>query len=242
MADLIPLMLLHGFPMDRRIWDGLVNGLSDVARVVTVDLRGFGEAPDTGPFTIDDLADDIHWLIERIGQPCVVGGLSMGGYVALSLVDRYPSDLRGLILFDTKATADDAAASAKRDEMIDLARTEGAVTVADQMVPRLLSPRADAAVLSAVRAMAEAVPATTITHALAAMRDRPDRSAVLSRIVVPTLAIVGADDLATPPVVVDAMRRQIPGAELVVIPDAGHLTPMEQPTAVTAAVRGFLCA
>ncbi len=240
MADLIPLVLLHGFPMDRRIWAAQVAGLGDVARVVAVDFRGSGESPDTGPYTIDALADDVHWLIERIGQPCVVGGLSMGGYVALSLAERHPSDLRGLILFDTKATADDAPGKAKRDEMIALAESGGATAVAREMVPKLLSPKASSDVTAAVRAMAKSVSTRAIQHALAAMRDRPDRTAVLPRIVVPTLAVVGADDATTPPAVVDAMRQQIAEAELVVIPDAGHLTPMEQPAAVTEAVRGFL--
>ena len=241
MPDLIPLVLLHGFPMDRRIWNGLATGLADVARMVPVDLRGFGQSPATGPFTIDDLADDVHHLIDRIGQPCVVGGLSMGGYVALSLAERYPADLRGLILFDTKATADDAAAKVKRDEMIALARTAGPAAVADQMVPKLLSPVASAATVAAVRAMAESLSAAAIEHALLAMRDRPDRSAILRRIAVPTLCVVGEHDQPTPPAVMDAMRRQVPKADpLVVIPAAGHLSPMEQAAAVAEAIRRFI--
>jgi pimeloyl-ACP methyl ester carboxylesterase len=240
MADhRIPLVLLHGFPMDGRIWDDQVNGLADVALVTPVDLFNL-RAARAGPFSIDDLADGVHRVVGDADQPCVLGGLSMGGYVALSVADRYPADVRGLVLFDTKATADDAAARRGRDAMIDLARTGGTEAVADAMLPKLLSPRAPSDVVDAMRRIMTSLRPDTIAHALAAMRDRPDRTGVLARIAVPTLAIVGADDGPTPPAVVDAMRRQIRGAELAVIPDAGHVTPIEQPTAVNDALRRFL--
>ena len=240
--DRVPLVLLHGFPMDRRLWTAVAVALADVAEVVPLDLRGFGTSADDRPFSIDALADDVHRWVD--GQPCVLGGLSMGGYVALSVADRYPADLAGLVLFDTKATADDAAARAKRDEMIAVARAGGSAAVADAMVPKLLSPAAPAAsadASAALRRMATAVPVDTLVHALLAMRDRPDRTAALARITVPTLCVVGADDAATPPAVVEDMRRRIrTAAPLAVIPSAGHVPPLENPAAVTAVVRSFL--
>jgi len=108
------------------------------------------------------------------------------------------------------------------------------------MMSKLLSPSASPDVVAAVRRMAASVPATAIVRALAAMRDRPDRTSVLARIAVPAVAVVGGDDGPTPPAVVEAMRRQIPGAELVIIPQAGHVTPMESPAAVTEVLRQFL--
>ncbi len=238
MADRVPLVLLHGFPMDRRIWTAQADALADLAEVVPLDFRGFGTSADDRPFSIDDLADDVHRWVD--GQPCVLGGLSMGGYVALSVADRYPGDLAGLVLFDTKATADDAAARAKRDEMIALAAAGGAGAITAEMEPKLLSAAASDAIRARFRRMANGVPPATLARALAAMRDRPDRTDVLGRIGVPTLCVVGADDAVTPPAVVEALRRQIPGAELAVIDGAGHVPPVENPAAVNAVLRPFL--
>lgn len=234
-----PLVLLHGFPMDGRIW----HGLGDLGAPESLpSLSDFTEHYDgqPGPFTVDDLADAVHAMVGRLGRPCVVGGLSMGGYVALSLADRYPADLAGLVLLDTKATADDAAGRANRDRMIAGVR-DGSADVASTMAPKLLSPTASGQTRDAFRRMASAVPADTLVHCLAAMRDRPDRSAVLPRITVPTLCVVGEHDQATPPAVVDDMRRQIPTARpLAVIPGAGHIPPLENPAATAAVLRAFL--
>ena len=239
MADRIPLVLLHGFPMTNVIWDKVSWGSP-------AHLRGFGPHPADGPFSIDDLADDVHQVIVELNgqQPdrrCALGGLSMGGYVALSVAERYPDDLSALVLFDTKATADDAATQARRDEMIDLAHTGGAAAIAAAMEPKLLSPSTPASVREKFRRMASGIAPQTLAWALAAMRDRPDRSAALARLAVPTLCVVGEDDAATPPAVVEDMRRQIPGADpLAVIPAAGHIPPMENPAEVFDVLRQFL--
>ena len=236
-----PLVLLHGFPMTTVIWQAMTG-----CPVVPVAFRGFGGVPADGPFTIDDLADDVHRAAGDLnaappGARCVLGGLSMGGYVALSVAERYPDDFSALVLFDTKATADDAAARAKRDEMIELADAGGAAAIAAAMGPKLLAPAAPADVRERFRSMADRIPVQPLMWALAAMRDRPDRTAALGRIAVPTLCVVGADDAATPPAVVEDMRRQIPTAgPLAVIPDAGHVPPLENPAATSAVLRAFL--
>ncbi len=238
--DRPPLVLLHGFPMDSRIWADL-GGLPVTPTLPSLYefTHSSGRTPDT-PFTIDDLADAVHGVVAWLGRPCVVGGLSMGGYVALSLADRHPADLAGLVLFDTKATADDAAARQDRDWMIDVALRFGAGPIAAQMEPRLLARLTGPAVRRRFHEMAQ-WRREMLAHALAALRDRPDRTAALARVTVPALCVVGAHDEATPPAVVEDMRRQIPTARpLVVIPDAGHIPPMENPAAVTDALRAFL--
>src|SRR4051794_16033318 len=102
-----PLVLLHGFPLDRRMWDAQTEKLSDHYRVIAPDLRGFGQSRRSDPFTIESLADDTHLFLEQLAAaPCVLAGLSMGGYVALAYAKKYAADLRGLVLVDTKAEAD----------------------------------------------------------------------------------------------------------------------------------------
>ena len=228
-----PLVLLHGFPMTGDIW-------RDVA--AATDLPGFTLGSPAAPSaTIDGMADAVHRTIQTFGRPCVVGGLSMGGYVALSIAERYPDDLAGLVLLDTKATADDAAATAKRDEMIAAAQAGGSAAIARAMRDTLLSPAASPEVRARFDRMAEGIAVQTLIAALSALRDRPGRTAVLGRIKVPTLCVVGADDAATPPAVVEDMRRQIPTARpLAVIPGAGHIPPMENPAATAAVLQSFL--
>jgi pimeloyl-ACP methyl ester carboxylesterase len=240
------VVLLHGFPLDGRMWDAQLAALGDGGgnRVVAPDLRGFGRSKSEAPFTIESLADDIHALLAAVGAlPVVLVGLSMGGYVALAYAKKYPADLRGLVLVDTKAEADTEEGKAGRQKMIDLARREGSKAVAEQMLPKMLAKDAveqRPQQAQALRAIMEACPPRTIEHALAAMRDRPDRSGELSSIKVPTLIIVGESDAITPPAVAESMAKKVPGAQLVTVRGAGHMSPMEQPEQVNRALKAFL--
>jgi pimeloyl-ACP methyl ester carboxylesterase len=240
------VVLLHGFPLDARMWDAQIAALGDGGgnRVIAPDLRGFGRSKSDTPFTIESLADDIHALLTGIGAlPVVVVGLSMGGYAALAYAKKYPADLRGLVLVDTKAEADTEEGKAGRQKMIDLARREGSKAVAEQMLPKMLAKDAveqRPQQAQALRGIMEACPPKTIEHALAAMRDRPDRSAELASIKVPTLIIVGESDAITPPPVAESMAKKIPGSQLIVIRGAGHMSPMEQPEQVNRALKAFL--
>ena len=240
-----PVVLLHGFPLDSTMWDGQTSALATSGRrLIAPDLRGFGRSRSETAFSLESLADDIHALLGAVGAlPCVLAGLSMGGYVALAYAKKYPADLRGLILADTKAEADTAEGKEGRGKMIELARREGSKAVADQMMPKMLAKDAGAQrpqTAAALRKIMEACPPKTIEHALAAMRDRPDRSGELSAIPVPTLVIVGDSDAITPPNVAESMAKKIPGAQLVTIRGAGHMSPMEQPEQVNRAIRSFL--
>lgn len=239
-----PLVLLHGFPLDARIWEAQVSRLADRCRVITPDLRGFGQSKGGGAFTMESLADDVHALLQQIGAlPCVLGGLSMGGYVALSYAKKYPTDLRGLILIDTRAEGDSPEGKQNRQKMIDLVRSSGPQAVAEQMRPKMLgetTARGNADVVRRLNEIMEACPAQTIEYALLAMRDREDHTCDLPSVPVPTLILVGASDAITPPAVSEAMDQAIPRSKLVVIPDAGHMTPMEQPEAVSRAIGEFV--
>jgi len=167
----------------------------------------------------------------------------MGGYVALAYARKYPADLLALILVDTRAEADTPEGKQGRQKMIDLARASGSSAVADQMMPKMTAPGLEQRrpeVASRLRTIMNACPPKTIEHALAAMRDRPDLTGFLPSIKVPTLVIVGESDAITPVASAEAMQKAIPNAKLTVIKEAGHMSPMEQPTQVNHAIRAFL--
>jgi 3-oxoadipate enol-lactonase len=240
----LPVVLLHAFPVDRRIWRHQLAGLSDVARVVIPDLRGFGQNKTTGAFTLVDLADDVKSLVDSLGLGKVVlCGLSMGGYVTQALAAKYPTVVRGVILADTKSEADTPDGKAARDKMIALVKEKGSKAVAEQMLPKMLAPdmiKADQPVVAEVRSMMESCPPDTIATASRAMRDRPDRTADMARLKVPALVIVGEHDATISRDVATKLAQTIQNGRLHVVPGAGHLSPIESPDDVTAAIRTFL--
>ncbi|MBV9471190.1 MAG: alpha/beta fold hydrolase, partial [Abitibacteriaceae bacterium] len=137
-----PVVLLHAFPLCRAMWQPQIDAISKEYRVLAPDLRGFGgTSAFEGTPSIEQMADDIVALLDalNIQEPVALAGLSMGGYVALALARKYPQRLRALILADTRAEPDTAEGKAKRDEMIQLAESKGALAVAEQMAPNLLT-------------------------------------------------------------------------------------------------------
>ena len=235
-----PIVLLHGFPLDARVWAEVARPLARRWRVVRPNLRGFGTFTSNEPFTIQSLAEDVLRLLEETGDlPCVMVGLSMGGYVALSFAQNWSDRLVGLALVDTRAAADDAEGRRRREAMIALLRRKGVGAIAEQMLPDMLSDatrdRDPVAAEAILRVMLDA-PAPTVEAALRAMRDRADYTGLLAEIGVPTSVIVGADDAITPVELSRAMAGAVPGAELEVIEGAGHMAPAEQPEAVYDAI------
>lgn len=240
------VVLLHAFPVDARVWRRQATALGEDFDVITPDFRGFGAnaggAP-VGPFTLADLAADVKRLVDELNVGRVVlAGLSMGGYVAAAFAAVYPKMLKGLVLVDSKTEPDSPEAKAGRAEMIALAKEKGASAVADKMIPKMFAPGASAALVAELRAMIEACPVSTITTALAAMRDRPDRTAAVAESGVPVLVVVGQHDATISPAAARAMAGKIPGAKVVEVDGAGHLSPMEEPEKVTSAIRKFASA
>jgi 3-oxoadipate enol-lactonase len=174
----------------------------------------------------------------------VLGGLSMGGYIAFEFLRQWRSRVRGLVLMDTRATPDDAEARRARDAAAALARDSGAEAIAEAMLPKLLAPstlaeRSD--VVQRVRAMITKTPVAGIVGALAAMRDRPGSEPLLPALAgLPTLVVAGDSDSLPPPDQARAMAQAIPGARFALIPGAGHLPPVEQPDRVLTQLRDFL--
>jgi 3-oxoadipate enol-lactonase len=235
------VVLVHGFPLDRRIWSDQFNALSSKYSVFLPDLRGFGRSHCEKPSTIASLADDLHSTLKQSSAlPCVLGGLSMGGYVSLAFARKYAADLAGLILVDTKSAADTAEQKESRDKMVELARTGGAEAIADAMMPRLIAADSPPQVVERLKSIILDCPSLTIQHALAAMRDREDYTSVLEQLNVPVQIIVGELDAISPPPVAEEMCRRCRRGEMKVIPGAGHLAPIEAPELVARAIEDFL--
>ncbi|MFC1429907.1 alpha/beta fold hydrolase [Streptacidiphilus sp. N1-3] len=246
-----PLVLLHAFPLSARMWQSQLDELpgsdGSEARVLAVDLRGFGgtELGSDEP-SLDLLADDVALLLRRAGiERAVVGGLSMGGYVAMALARRHPELLAGLLLADTKATADTEQARANRE------RIAAAVLAADS-VRLLLDEQVPAPLLGATtvaerpklveklrRAVEQATP-QGVAWAQRAMAARPGSLDVLAGLTVPALVVVGEEDTVTPVADAEAMAAVLPDVVLTVIPAVGHLSALEAPDTFNWAVRGLL--
>jgi pimeloyl-ACP methyl ester carboxylesterase len=240
------VILLHGFPLSPSMWQPQAEDFAADHRVILPDLRALGErGPVEQSPSIEQMADDVAALLDKLGiqEPVALGGLSMGGYVALAFARKHPGRLRGLVLADTRAEADTEEGRANRDRMIALAAAEGPVAVVDQMIPKLLGEQTKARrpeVTAELRRMGERQSTAQIAGALRALRDRPDARPGLAVIAVPTLVIVGQEDVLTPPALSEALAAAIPGARLVVLEGAGHISNLEQPEAFNRALRAFL--
>jgi pimeloyl-ACP methyl ester carboxylesterase len=240
-----PVLLVHGFPLGRWMWSAQREALSRRYRVLTPDLRGHGDSTVTpGPYTMDLLADDLAGFCDRLGLARVIlGGLSMGGYVALAFWRKYPDRVRALLLCDTKARADDAEQQQQRTAGAGQVLAHGTAAFVEGQLPRLLGAgtlKTRPALCEEVRARLSRTDPAGVAAALLGMRARPDSTPTLATITVPTLVLVGRDDALTPPSIAAEMRDGIRGASLSIIEGAGHLAPVEQPAAVNAALERFL--
>ena len=238
------VVLVHGYPLDGAMWSGVARILARRFRVLKPDLPGRGETAAESGATISDYADFLEAVVRGVSAPAGLAAFSMGGYAALALLERRPEGLAAVALVDTRASADDEAGRARRDEAIATVRSAGVKAIADAMVPRLLSPASiqNRDLVERVSRIITRQSPKTVEADLVAMRDRPDRRGDLPRVAVPALVVVGDADALTPPSDAQLMAEAIPGARLVTIPGAGHLTPMERPGAVAAALGEFFAA
>jgi pimeloyl-ACP methyl ester carboxylesterase len=239
------VVLLHGFPFTSDLWRPQIEALGGRLRIIAPDFRGFGASdPSPEPYTIAGLADDVAELLDHLGLPrAVVGGLSMGGYVAFELYRRHPGRVAALILADTRPEPDGAEARAGRRRMADLARTEGSRAVAEQLLPKLLAPRTRARqpeVEAALRAMMESARPEAVEAALMAMARRDDSRPLLPEIAVPVLVTGGAEDALTPAAETREWARLIPNARVRFIEHAGHVPNLEQPESFNELLLEFL--
>jgi pimeloyl-ACP methyl ester carboxylesterase len=222
------------------MWDAQRAALEGRARFVAFDVRGVGRASSQGSvgFMLEHVVDDLFEVMDRLSIPAaMLCGLSMGGYVALRAVERAPERVRGLLLCDTQSRADDDAAKLRRADAIRKVLRDGVAAYAEAFLPGALSPHTLAQhrdVVSDVRRMILASSPQAVVASLLALATRTDTTAALARIAVPTCVLVGEHDEVTPPAVALEMAGQIPGARSVVLPNAGHLSNLENPEAFNA--------
>ena len=229
------ILFIHGFPLNRSMWAAQLSALPKWMLGIAPDLRGYGDSdPIKGPYTMDILADDCIALLDALGvkQPVVVCGLSMGGYVTLSLYRRHPERIQGLILAATRAGADSPEGKTNRDKAIAQAERDGAAAIAATMLPKMMAPMTyttNPALVQQVEELMSSASVPGIVGALAGMKTRPDSTALLSEIEVPTLIVHGEDDQLIPVQEAQTMHTAITGSEITILSDAGHLLNLEQP-------------
>jgi 3-oxoadipate enol-lactonase len=241
------IVLVHGFPLDHTMWRGQIDHLAKSRRVIAPDLRGFGGsgAVDPAGVSMETFADDLAALLDalNISEPVCLCGLSMGGYIALAFVRKYRDRLSSLILCDTKATADDAAAKKVREQTALKVLENGPDMLAEAMAEKLFAESTRQQQPEVVKEIQDVIRATrreSVAAASRGMAARPDSTDLLPSIDLPTLVLVGEHDAITTSDEMRAMSTALPRATFVEIADAGHMAPLERPDAVNAAIDHFL--
>jgi len=239
-----PLLLLHGFPFSAESYWPQLDAPPKGVRLIVPDHRGFGQsAPVPGVSTMEALADDALALLDALAIPqAVVGGVSMGGYVAIALTRRDPGRVKALLLIDTQASADDEAGKARREQVAKDVEANGVGPLAESMLPKLLSPNTAPEVKARVDAMMRRQSPQAVAAASRGMATRTDGKDILSRFGGPCLVVVGELDVITPVEKAKALAGIVPQAQLAIVPGAGHLPNLEAPRAFEKATGAFLSA
>jgi 3-oxoadipate enol-lactonase len=242
----VPVVLIHGFPLCRKMWHPQKNAVASAGfRLVTPDLRGFGEsdAPE-GPYSMDLFADDLVELLDLLEiESAVFGGMSMGGYVLFNLLERYPQRVKGACFIVTRSTADDEAAKERRLLLAREVMKFGPQVVGDAFERILFAPGTPAErpkLVSEVCGWIAATDSRGLAGGLLAMREREDSTPLLPSIGLPSLVIGAEHDAASPPENARAMAAAIPGSRLDIIAEAGHMANLENPGAFNRALVEFL--
>jgi pimeloyl-ACP methyl ester carboxylesterase len=231
----IPLMLVHGFPLNRSIWRPLLPLLESKFRLILPDLRGFGQSPaPEGAYSMRLLAEDLRALLDTLKiDRVVLAGHSMGGYVSLAFAQAYPHRLAGLALIATQAAADSPEVRASREKSIEELKRRGLKPLADTLAPRLTC---QPALVKPLRELILKANPHGVIGALKGMAERPNAQEWLSTIIVPTVVIAGSEDIIIPIERPRLMTQLLGRAWLVEVNDAAHMPMMEQPPAVANAI------
>lgn len=242
-----PLVLLHGFPLNRAMWRPQVAALRDRFTIITPDFRGFGESDiPSGPLTMDDYAQDVLGLLDALGQTRVMlGGCSMGGYVAFRVLARAADRITAVLIADSRAEPDTEEGRQRRQAAIKRIEADGPSAFLEEFASLLVGPTTKAqrpGVIAAVRQIIGSPDHRSLIAALSAQATRPDSRPLLPSITAPTLVVVGEEDTLTPPASSEAMVGALPHARMITIPGAGHLANLEAPEAFNRAAREFLLA
>ncbi len=239
------ILFVHGFPYDHLMWNKQIEFFNKHYHCVTYDIKGLGQTPaEDGQFTMESFVDDLEFIIDglKLNRP-VLCGLSMGGYISLRAVERFESKLSGLILCDTKAEADDNTNRLRRAAGIKQINTEGAASFISMFIPNTFAEESIqrlGAEYQNILERSSAFNPVGIKGCLLAMMGRNDTNGYLSKIKIPTMVICGEKDKSCPPNLMKELADKINNSEFVVIPEAGHMTPIESPDKVNEAIMNFL--
>jgi 3-oxoadipate enol-lactonase len=241
-----PLLFVHGFPLDHQMWLGQIDALADEYRVLAPDLRGFGESESNlEVVSMERYADDLANILDalEIEQPVSLCGLSMGGYVAWQFWKRHPGKLDKLILCDTRAAADSIEAAQARKKLAKDVLAQGTSMLVETMIPKLFSRMSrenKPDIVQATTAVIRTANRMGVAAALRGMADRPDVAHWLPQIRIPTLVVCGEEDAISGVSEMSEIADQLPQATFTVVPDCGHMAPLEDPQFVNRAIRDFL--
>jgi 3-oxoadipate enol-lactonase len=241
----LPVMFIHGFPFSHRMWDAQVAALSTRYRTIAYDVRGLGDSSlGDGQYTIEGHVDDLLAVMDHFGiAKAVIAGLSMGGYITLRALERNPERFLAAILCDTRSEADTNEGKIMRARTMAAVKSRGSGWFADDFVHKVFAASSFTRVPEAVehiRTTIARTPPMAIAGTLLALAARTDTTAALPGVTVPTLIIVGEHDATTPPDASRAMHAKIPGSALSIIPDAAHMSPLENPGEVNRVMLEFL--
>jgi 3-oxoadipate enol-lactonase len=230
----VPILFIHGFPFDKSCWDPQVSFLKHNHRVICYDIRGFGEssAGEEAP-SMALFADDLILFMDQLGiHKAIVCGISMGGYILMNAVSRYPERFKALILCDTQCIADAPETRVKREENIIQIESGKLLEFADQFINKVFSPeiyKSDSYLVTRVKNIITSTAPSSITGGLRALKERDEMCAWISLIEMPVLIICGQEDMLTPSRQSELLHQRIYQSELYLVPKAGHLSNLEQP-------------
>ena len=227
-----PLILIHAFPTDQRLWAPQQETLQSYFRVITLDLWGFGQSStvDGNAVTMDDYADELKQLLDQLHiQKAIIGGESMGGYIALAFLEKYPNRIQGLILSDTQSIADSPETKEKRETSAVQVLKEGTSQLIQNFLPKALSSEATDETQKFLQTILEVQTPTAVASALRGMALRHDTSHILENTALPILIITGEQDALISPEQSKNMQTLAKNSKLVVISHAGHLSNLEKP-------------
>lgn len=240
-----PIIFLHGFPFNQTMWTPQWEPLKREFKLITYDHRGHGqsEAGD-GQYPLEFFVDDLFGMLEYLRLPkVIIMGLSMGGYIALRAVEREPQRFKALVLCDTRSEADSNEAKLNRASAIKTVKKQGVSVFAEGFLKAVLAPSTISSrpdIVQTVREMINGNSAVGICGTLLALATRTDTTAALAGFKLPTLILVGEQDGVTPPSASQAMNQRIVGSRLATIPNAGHLSNLENPEAFNRHLLEFL--
>lgn len=235
----VPLILLHGYPLNRTIWKGVLPFLTDIADVIMPDLRGHGESPvPEGEYRMETMAADVIALMDSLDiDKAVIAGHSMGGYVTLAMMKYYPERLIAAGMIASQATADSPEKYLARMESIEAIKLSGPAVVTEGMLSRLTRQED---ILTELAGIISAATARGLIGTLSGIAKREDALERLRRIKIPLLVISGAEDLIIPRERSEEIVRSSSNVWWVEIPGSGHMPMMENPQATGLALRSLV--